>query len=151
MGGGRYEIADMVAVARAAEKAGFDAICMPENAAIEEGWDAFTPLTAIALGTKKILLSTSIFSIYTRTPLLTIGALGEEREPRPLGQAEEPSTRDLRNERRHISRRARNDAAERERDAPRLPSVDREPERPRHIEHCVERLRLGDGREERLE
>lgn len=71
MGGGRYEIADMVRLARQAERAGFDAICMPENAAIEEGWDAFTPLTAIALATKKILLSTSVVSIYTRTPIIT--------------------------------------------------------------------------------
>jgi 5,10-methylenetetrahydromethanopterin reductase len=71
MGGGRYEISDMVKLARDAERAGFDAICMPENAAIEEGWDAFTPLTAIALATKKILLSTSIISIYTRTPIIT--------------------------------------------------------------------------------
>lgn len=71
MGGGRYEIADMVRVARQAERAGLDAICMPENAAIEEGWDAFTPLAAIALATKKILLSTSIVSIYTRTPIIT--------------------------------------------------------------------------------
>lgn len=70
MGGGRYEIADMVKLAREAEEAGIDLICMPENAAIEEGWDAFTPLTAIALATKKIHLSTSIISIYTRTPLL---------------------------------------------------------------------------------
>jgi len=71
MGGGRYEIADMVKLAREAELAGFDAICMPENAAVEEGWDAFMPLTAIALATRKILLSTSVIAIYTRTPLLT--------------------------------------------------------------------------------
>lgn len=80
MGGGRWEIADMVKLARAAERAGIDTICMPENAAIEEGWDAFVPLAAIALATRTVRLSTSIVSIYTRTPLVvakTVAALDQ--------------------------------------------------------------------------
>ena len=80
MGRGRWEIADMVTLARAAERAGIDTICMPENAAIEEGWDAFVPLAAIALATRTVRLSTSIVSIYTRTPLVvakTVAALDQ--------------------------------------------------------------------------
>jgi len=70
-GKAQAKISTFLWYAREAEEAGIDVICMPENAAIEEGWDAFTPLTAIALATRKIRLSTSIVSIYTRTPLLT--------------------------------------------------------------------------------
>jgi 5,10-methylenetetrahydromethanopterin reductase len=74
---GAPSVPEMVSLAQAAEKAGFESAWVAETRLTR---DAITPVAAIALGTERLRVGTGIVNVYTRNPVLlalTFSTLGE--------------------------------------------------------------------------